>query len=175
MRLSHLIVIAAVVLSACAPPPPTNTQSGRRIISAAEADSVRTIHVDTLNALRSERGLLPVKLSARLTAAALTHARDMSVQKRAWHFGSDGTSPKDRADRAGYAGQVLGENISESFDNEIELMQSWLAEPGTRSIMFDPQATDIGLGWFQESNGKLWWVQMIARSAEFAGGPSAGF
>jgi hypothetical protein len=54
----------------------------------------------------------PAVLHAFLTAA--THAHDMSVQNRPWHFGSGGSSPIDRAKRAGYTGTVLGKNIAET-------------------------------------------------------------
>ncbi|MEO0912732.1 MAG: CAP domain-containing protein, partial [Pseudomonadota bacterium] len=112
-----LLILSLGMVAACAPVEQTGT--GVRLISRAETNDIRARHVDTVNALRAERGLAPVQLSARLTAAALTHARDMSVQERAWHFGSDGTSPKDRAARAGFQGRVFGENISESFDDEV--------------------------------------------------------
>jgi len=161
-----LLAAAVALLGACAPQVGTTTAAGVRLISAAESDEVRARHVDAVNALRVERGLQPVQLSARLTAAARTHARDMSVQQRAWHFGSDGTSPKDRAARAGFSGRVLGENISESFDDELEVFQSWTRDPVTRAVMLEPAASTIGLGWYQENNGKLWWVQLI-------GGPPA--
>ena len=86
------------------------------MIRPSEVNGIRTSHVDALNAFRTTQGVRPVRLDAALTAAAATHARDMSVQRRAWHFGSDGTSPRDRAERAGFRGRVAGENISESFD-----------------------------------------------------------
>ena len=47
------------------------------------------------------------------------HARDMAAQNRAWHFGSDGSSPLDRVRRQGYTGKLIGENISETYENEI--------------------------------------------------------
>ncbi|MEM6464953.1 MAG: CAP domain-containing protein [Pseudomonadota bacterium] len=162
MRAALFALLSAVALAACAPTP-VPQPVGFRIISEAEADAVRTKHVDTLNAFRVEQGLPPLTLSGRLTAAAATHARDMSNQKRAWHFGSDGTSPKDRADRAGYDGLVVGENISESFDDEFELFSSWAVTPGTRAVMLEPSATDVGFAWFQEEGGKLWWVQVLGR------------
>ena len=68
--------------------------------------------LDSVNALRQAAGAPALRFSAELNAAAATHARDMAVQNRPWHFGSDGSSPIDRARRAGYAGTVLGENIS---------------------------------------------------------------
>ncbi|MEM9813849.1 MAG: CAP domain-containing protein [Pseudomonadota bacterium] len=167
MRLRSLLrwAFSAVLISLIAACEPTTGGSGARL-SAQNADAVRARHVDAINALRIERGLRPVQLSARLTAAAMTHARDMSIQQRAWHFGSDGTSPKDRAVRAGFLGRVVGENISESFDDELEVFQSWLADPITRDVMLVPNAAAVGFSWFEEDGGKVWWVQIFGSSPE---------
>ncbi|MEJ2018524.1 MAG: CAP domain-containing protein, partial [Maritimibacter sp.] len=93
-----------------------------------------------------------------LTAAAATHSRDMHVQNRPWHFGSDGSSPLDRVQRTGYQGTLLGENISESFETDLETLAAWMAEKDTRDVILDPRARNIGLSWYQESNGKIWWT-----------------
>ncbi len=58
--------------------------------------------LDAVNALRQASGARPVQLNSQLNAAAATHARDMSIQNRPWHFGSDGSSPLDRVRRVGY-------------------------------------------------------------------------
>ena len=157
-----LSALALTIVTACTD---LTSPSGVHLITQAESNDVRARHVDLINALRAERGLQPVQLSAQLTAAARTHALDMSNQKRAWHFGSDGTSPKDRAQRAGYGGQVLSENISESTDNEIEVFQSWVSDPVTQRVMLHPRANAVGFGWHQEPSGKLWWVQVFGGSA----------
>ena len=73
--------------------------------------------LDSVNALRQSSGLQPVQLNAQLNAAAATHSKDMSRQNRPWHFGSDGSSPLDRAQRVGYYGTFLGEAISETLRN----------------------------------------------------------
>jgi len=156
-----MLLMLVALAAACSAP---QTPDGVRIIGPFESDAVRIAHVDALNAFRTERGLQPVQLSARLTAAAATHARDMSVQARAWHFGSDGTSPADRVERAGFAGEFLGENISESFDSEIDVLQSWINSPSSRAVMTTPEADSVGFAWYQESNGKLWWVQILGDS-----------
>ena len=162
IRILATLLISAFVIAGCTPTPTTGV-GGVKIISRGETDALIARHVDTVNAFRAERGLRPVQVSAQLIAAARTQARDMSVQKRAWHFGSDGSSPKDRAERAGYNGFILGENISESYDDEFQLVQSWLGDPITSRVMSNPRATEIGLGWYQEPNGKLWWVQVIGQ------------
>lgn len=114
--------------------------------------------LDSLNTLRQARGAGPVALNAALTAAAATHSRDMSVQNRPWHFGSDGSSPLLRVQRVGYMGTLLGELISETYESEMETLSVWMQAPDQRQVLLDPRATEIGLAWYQESNGKLWWT-----------------
>ena len=50
----------------------------------------------------------------------------MARQNRPWHFGSDGSSPLDRVKRAGYPGMMLGENISETYETELETLSAWM-------------------------------------------------
>ncbi|MXU64666.1 CAP domain-containing protein [Oceanomicrobium pacificus] len=149
------LIASALILSACA------SGTGGGMISGAQTDSIRIKMQDSVNALRSASGLTPLTYSAALNAAAATHARDMSVQQRAWHFGSDRTSPQDRATRAGYPGLIRGEVISESSDAVLTLLESWMATSTTRNIIMDPAGNAMGFSWFQESNGKIWWVMMV--------------
>jgi uncharacterized protein YkwD len=118
-------------------------------------------HLDTVNAVREANGLAPVALSAELNAAAQTHALDMSRQNRPWHFGSDGSSPLDRVARAGYPGGFVSENLSETFEDDLLTLQAWLDDPLTREGILSPNAQFVGFSWFQEENGKLWWVQLL--------------
>ena len=130
-------------------------------INPADADAIRLRNLDAVNAARAQAGVGPVQISAQLNAAADTHARDMSVQGRAWHFGSDLTSPRERAFRAGYRGEVLGENISEGADSDLTVLKSWLDFADTRNVLLDPAARGLGLGWYEEPTGKSWWVQLL--------------
>ncbi len=117
--------------------------------------------LDSVNSLRSAKGSAPLNFDAALNAASLTHSRDMSVQNRPWHFGSDGSSPLLRAQRVNYTGRLLGELISETFQTELETLAAWMAQPDTRDVLLDPRATSMGFAWFQESNGKIWWTVML--------------
>ncbi|QFU10244.1 Cysteine-rich secretory protein family protein [Rhodobacteraceae bacterium THAF1] len=135
-------------------------------IQPGTEDAVQLRFLDGMNALRQAAGAPPVAFNASLNAAAATHARDMSVQNRPWHFGSDGSSPLDRVRRVGYGGRLLGENISETFETELETLAAWMETPETRTIITDPQATDLGFSWFQEASGKIWWTMVTGnRSA----------
>lgn len=124
--------------------------------------------LDSVNALRRAAGSTPLQLNAQLNAAAATHARDMSIQNRPWHFGSDGSSPLDRVSRAGYAGIFMGENISETYETELETLAAWMEQPDTRAVILDRDARDLGFDFFQEPNGKIWWTLVT-------GAPGTGF
>jgi uncharacterized protein YkwD len=166
-RISALFAAIALVVAGCAaPPPPTMGPDGRPLprvyrISASETAEVQFRMLDSVNALRQASGAAPIELNAQLTAAAATHARDMSVQNRPWHFGSDGSSPIDRVRRAGYTGQLIGETISETYETELETLAAWMEQPDTRRVILDPQARNLGFAWHQENNGKLWWTLIL--------------
>ena len=151
-------LVALFALAACE----SGGQGGLRL-SDADRDAIELRHLDSVNAVRSENGLAPVQLSAELNAAAETHARDMSVQQRAWHFGSDLTSPRERAFRAGYRGEVVGENLSEGADSDLTVLGTWLGFKDTRDVILDPTARGLGIGWYQEPTGKIWWVELLGQ------------
>ena len=133
-------------------------------IHRISADAARRIPhrvLDAVNAIRIEKNLPAVSLSRGLTAAAKTHARDMSVQNRPWHFGSDGSSPISRAAKAGYKGRVLGENISESFESDLDTLAAWMRNPQARKLILKADAARIGIGWHQEREGKIWWTLLV--------------
>jgi len=118
-------------------------------------------HLDAVNAFWQASGLEPVQLSPQLTAAAKTHALDISKQNRPWHFGSDGSSPPQRVERTGYTGILVSENISETFESDVETMQAWMRDPVTRAGIMRPDARFLGFSWFQEPSGKIWWVEVL--------------
>ena len=130
-------------------------------IRAADENAIKFRMLDSVNALRGAAGVPTLAFNAQLNAAAATHARDMSVQNRPWHFGSDGSSPLDRVARSGYEGSFLGENISETYENENETLAAWMDDPDTRSVILDPRARAVGFDWFQEDSGKIWWTLVV--------------
>jgi len=164
MRLIVFILFSGLfLLSACATPAPTVGADGKPLpriykISARDTGPIQFRVLDAVNALRTAAGSQPVALNANLNAAAETHSRDMSVQNRPWHFGSDGSSPLDRVRRANYTGGLIGENISESYETELETLAAWMDLAETRTVILDPGAKDLGIAWYQEPNGKIWWT-----------------
>jgi uncharacterized protein YkwD len=128
---------------------------------------------DGVNTMRAQNGLAPVAANAALASAAATHAQDMSFQSRPWHWGSDGSSPMQRAQRAGYMGAFVGEAVSETFESDVETVNGWMLEPESRAVILDPRASEIGVGWHQDPNGKLWWVIVMGEGMAAALPPVA--
>ncbi|TCO73460.1 CAP domain-containing protein [Rhodovulum euryhalinum] len=171
-RLVPALLIALAALSACTSTEPVRIgPDGKPLpmvyrISQGDSAKIQYRMLDSVNALRQARGMGPLDLDSRLNAAAATHSRDMSVQNRPWHFGSDGSSPLDRVQRAGFRGEMRGENISETYETELETLAAWMEQPDTRNVVLDPQATHLGFAFFQEANGKIWWTMVTGRRAD---------
>jgi uncharacterized protein YkwD len=162
VRIFSVLLVCLMGLSACDPGYDNSSGGGSsKAYRIRNEDKVQFRMLDSVNALRSAAGADAIVLNAQLNAAAATHSRDMSAQNRPWHFGSDGSSPLDRVQRAGYVGQMLGENISETYESELETLGAWMEESGTRSVIMDPNAVNMGFSWFQEKNGKIWWTLIM--------------
>jgi uncharacterized protein YkwD len=164
IRAIFVTIMAVFVLSACGPTvqPPDDGVFRPTIfrIPAGATNKIQFRHLDTVNEIRAASGLLPLELSAQLNAAAKTHSIDMAQQQRPWHFGSDGSSPLERVARTGYPGEMLGENISETYENDTETLQVWMRDQDARATVLDPNARYVGFAWHQERNGKIWWTQV---------------
>ncbi|MGR3373703.1 CAP domain-containing protein [Pseudooceanicola nanhaiensis] len=172
MRPIHLLLAPALLLLAACAQAPISTigPDGRPLpkvyqIGPGDEGRIQYEMLDGVNALRQAAGAAPVTLNPQLNAAAATHSRDMSNQNRPWHFGSDGSSPLDRVRRVGYTGQMLGENISETYETELETLSAWMEQPDTRDVILDRRGRDMGFAWHQERNGKIWWTLIMGGGA----------
>lgn len=159
--------LASAGVAACAPRVPIGADGlpQATVFRITEEDG-RVIPfrmMESVNTLRRAAGAGPVQLDAQLNAAAATHSRDMAVQNRPWNFGSDGSSPVDRLQRVGYRGALVGEVISESFEDDSTTLAAWMSDRTSRDVIINPAATRMGIAWFQEPGGKIWWTMVLAR------------
>lgn len=171
-RRNVLVTMAATAVTACAGGPAVD-RSGVYRMSANDSATVQFRMLDAVNALRAGRGAGPVTLNASLTAAAETHARDMSRQGRAWPFGSDMSSPYARVARAGYTGTLVAEVYSQTYETELETLAAWVDDGAWGPEILDPAATDMGFGWKQDPDGLIWWAIVLGDGTPDAPPPGA--
>ena len=156
-RATLTLFAGTLALAACAIPvenvgtgTPGTTQVYR--IDRMDPAAVQFRMIDSMNALRRRQAAPAVKLNAQLNAAAETHSRDMLRQNRPWHFGSDGSSPIDRAQRAVRSqadlvrkGVVLedGSGISYTF-TELNAIKPAMVAEATRDARAAAEAAGLG-------------------------------
>lgn len=169
MNFKVIAALSLIALAACQPQrAPQLGPDGQPLpvaytINQREAAEIPARVLQQINTLRANVGAPAMALNPQLSAAAAAHSRDMAAQNRAWHWGSDGSSPLDRARSQGYFGTLVGENISETYENDIQTLNAWMSERDTRDVIMDPTGTNLGLAWYQEPSGKIWWTLIAGR------------
>jgi len=114
---------------------------------------------------RSFAAAPPLSLDAQLTHAASAHAQDMARHGFLDHRGRDGSSPADRADRAGYKWRSVGENVASGQTTPEHVVRDWLRSPEHCANIMDPRFTEMGLAYAVNaaSEGGIYWAQAFGR------------
>lgn len=112
------------------------------------------------NRHRSAGGCGPVKLDTRLRTAARAHSADMAAKNYFSHTGADGSSPWDRAKRAGYS-SPSGENIAMGQRSAEAVMQAWMNSDGHRKNILNCDSKAIGVGLRRNASGTPYWTQLF--------------
>ncbi len=125
--------------------------------------------LELTNLERRKAGLPPLKLNPQLTAAAQAHSEDMALNDSFGHEGSDGSSPFDRIERAGYQYSYAAENVAAGQPTPEKAMASWINEvppnDGHRRNILNPNYREIGIGYYFLANDpgnvkyKHYWTQ----------------
>lgn len=107
-------------------------------------------------AARLANGVGPLAWSEALGLAAQRHAEEIAQREDPGHIGLDGSSPQQRAARAGYGGRA-SENWSTG--SALKAMAFFLEDEIHRTNMLLPQWREIGVGHARTSwGGELWVV-----------------
>lgn len=136
-----------------APPPPPSPP-------ASQPASLAQQVLNLVNAERGKAGCVAVHLDSRLSSASLGHSQDMAANDYFDHTGSDGSSPWDRAEAAGYA-SPSGENIAAGYQTAQDVMNGWMNSEGHRANILNCDSRAMGLGYVTESNRGPLWTQMF--------------
>ena len=107
----------------------------------------------------------PLRLDARLAAAAAAHAHDMARHGFVRHEGSDGSSPGERATRAGYRWRGIAENVAGGQTTARQVVQEWLHSPVHCAALMRPELTEMGVAYAVDLGREagIYWSQKLAR------------
>ena len=106
----------------------------------------------------------PLMLSDTLQRAALAHTRDMADRSNLSHAGRDGSTPGERATRAGYRWRVVGENIAAGQSTPEQVVAEWVRSPRHCSNLMSADYSEMGVAHVVEprSAAGIYWAQMFA-------------
>lgn len=128
--------------------------------AAAQGLKEDTLQVLALvNSERTRAGLAALKSNDSLTAAAQGHAQDMAVNGYFSHTSLDGRTLGDRIRQAGYSYRAAGENIAWGQRTPSEVVSGWMASPGHRRNILNPNFRELGIGLARDTDGVPYWVQ----------------
>lgn len=116
-----------------------------------------------INAYREEKGLTRLDLHPQLKKAARAHAQDLADHDRISHFGSDGSDPWERVQRAGFDPKVAAENVGTGQLTFGELFREWKRSPDHNSNLLLPDATHMGVAVVRKDDTqfKTFWSLVV--------------
>jgi uncharacterized protein YkwD len=112
--------------------------------------------IEEQNRIRAEDSLGPLKENPQLKAAAEGQARDMAARSKMSHTGSDGSTPKERIERAGYRNRSIAENVAGGQPTALEVLAGWMQSPPHRKNILGA-FTEVGAACSSDSEGRLYW------------------
>src|SRR5450756_1388574 len=118
--------------------------------ASAQSDPVADI-LSRINTLRVQNGLLPLALSSSLSAAAQRHSEDMAATGNVDHTGSDGSTPLNRIQAAGYGHwrdfSYYGENIYGGQSDTVEIAWNfWINSSPHLKNLLNTHYREVGIG-----------------------------
>jgi uncharacterized protein YkwD len=98
--------------------------------------------LQTMNGVRTSRGVAPLRVDVRLVRAARGHSADMMRRQYFAHGSVAG-----RALAAGARGPLFGEDLAWGVGVTAQwVVTQWLASPGHRAVLLRPGFRRVGVG-----------------------------
>jgi uncharacterized protein YkwD len=144
---TFIAVGLVALLGALAAPAAHSSKAGNRVALSSLESGV----LSQLNKIRVQHGLQPVKISARLTASAAQHSREMGADGYFAHNSHDGTAFWKRIGRwygsDGYGFWSVGENLlwSSPQVDPVDALQLWMDSPEHRANILTARWREIGI------------------------------
>lgn len=129
-------------------------------VGPAAADDAVGLVVELTNVERQRAGLPALAANPSLTLAAASYARVLSSEGCWGHACGSVTDFRQRAMQAGYGGWTrLGENLAAGARTPAAVVAAWMASPGHRANILEPDFREIGIGVAYGGPAGVYWVQ----------------
>src|SRR5438876_11024906 len=157
------LTLLAAVLVAPAPTAADDTTT----VSAAEAAMVAALNAD-----RTSRGLVPVRVDARLMAIARARSADMVANNYFSHAQPDGRNVFDIISASGItwfgAGEIIAWNNYPTLDTSLQRANlDWLGSPGHYAIVVSTSYNYVGVGLaIDPATGKKVWTAVYLKGPD---------
>lgn len=115
--------------------------------------------IDLVNKERKNQGLFALKSDAALQAAAAIRAKEL--EKKFDHTRPDGRDCFTVLGENGVSYMAAGENIAMGQTSAGEVVKAWMNSPGHRENILSKDFSSIGVGYYKDSRGVIWWVQLF--------------
>ena len=136
------------------PPPPSAPPESLQVLSL-------------INAERTARGLVPMRLSVSLNTAAQGHSATQAAAGTIFHVSPSGSNPGDRIAETGYQFSTWGENVAAGYRTAEAVMDAWMGSSGHCRNILNPGFTELGVGHVQRQGDPSryfdYWTQVFAR------------
>jgi uncharacterized protein YkwD len=130
-----------------APAPPPVTDWGAEMLA-------------NVNSRRSAAGVAPLAMCGNLVRQAQAHSEDQARTGVMSHTGSDGSTMRQRAERAHYlpapGAWTIGENVAYGYPTVSGVMTAWMNSSGHRANLLNPAFTHLGVGRAQGATAVFW-------------------
>lgn len=118
-----------------------------------------------VNAERRRHGLRELALNPRLDQAAKLHARNMATFRKMAHVLPESRFPTltQRAQYVAYPYSMIAENIALGYSDAESVVKGWMASPGHRRNILNPEVSEIGTGIVSSTTGGLYFCQVFGK------------
>ena len=142
-------------------------------VTPSNSDSWQDQMLTSVNKIRIDKGLKPLKLCNSLILSAQNYARVMATQNFLAHEGKDGSTPGQRIQRAGYKWQSsktssgVAENIAAGQPTVEVVVKDWKKSTSHYKNMTNSNFVHVGFGMAEnkKSSYKIYWVQNFGYGA----------
>jgi len=144
-------------------PPPASqqtTQAPAATSTRVDTDAFAREVVRLVNVERERAGIAPVELSPLGMQAAQLRANELTRLNS--HTRPDGRHWRTAFDDVGLATRgPRGENIATGQATPVDVMRTWMNSTAHRNNILNANYDYMGVGVYQDSNGRLHWVQLF--------------